>query len=285
MISFFKKNKSILIVVVLIVFIILSLFAKSDSENISDIGVVKIEGTILNSEKIVKQLDDFNTNDNIKAIIVRLNTPGGAVSPSQEIYEKVKSISIENKKPIIASMGSVAASGGYYISIGADKIIANPGTITGSIGVIINFPTAEELVDKIGFRFNTIKSGKWKDAGSPYREVTEEEYIYFQDIVDDLYNQFLKEVSYRRNIDVDKLKTISNGQIFTGNRAYNLGLIDSIGTFEDALNISKNLANISGETNLVYPKDGKGNIIKMFFDQSKIWFNTMDNIPMYLFNN
>ena len=92
-------------------------------------------------------------------------------------------------------------------------------------------------------------------------------------------------MSYRRNIDFDKLKTISNGQIFTGNRAYNLGLIDSIGTFEDALNISKNLANISGETNLVYPKDGRGNIIKMFFDQSNIWFNTMDNIPMYLFNN
>ena len=110
MISFFKNNKSILIVIVLIFFIILSLFTKSDSGNISDIGVVKIEGTILNSEKIVKQLDNFNTNDNIKAIIVRLNTPGGAVAPSQEIYEKVKSISIENKKPIIASMGSVAAS-------------------------------------------------------------------------------------------------------------------------------------------------------------------------------
>ena len=124
-----------------------------------------------------------------------------------------------------------------------------------------------------------------KDAGSPYREVSEEENIFFQEIVDDLYTQFIKQVSIRRNINVDKLKEISDGRIFTGNKAYKLGLIDTLGTFEDALNISKNLANISGETNLVYPKDEKNRLIKMLFDESRIWLNTMDNIPMYLFKN
>ena len=279
-----KNKKYFLFILIVLILLILSVsFESNDSE--SNIGIVEVEGTIMDSKKIIDDLNDFNERKDIKGIIIRLNTPGGAVAPSQEIYEKVKSISNANNKPIVASMGSVAASGGYYIAIGADYIVANPGTITGSIGVIINLPIAKELVDKIGFKFNTIKSGKMKDAGSPYRDITEEEYEFFQEIVDDLYNQFIGEVSNRRNIDVKKLKKISNGQIFTGKKAYDLGLVDSIGTFEDALNISKNLANISGETKLVYPKNDKGQIIKMLFDQSRIWFNNMDNIPMYLFNN
>jgi len=257
-----------------------------DSEPSADnIGIVEIKGTIMDSRDIIKVLDEFNNRSDIKSIILRLDTPGGAVAPSQEIYEKVKSISIQNKKPIVASISSVAASGGYYIAIGADEIIANPGSITGSIGVIINFPIAKELVDKVGLKFNTVKSGKMKDAGSPYRDPTDDENVFFQEIVNDLHLQFVEEVSRQRNIKIDKLSSITDGRIFTGKQAYELGLIDSIGTFEDALNISKNLANISGSTNLVYPKDKKGRLIKMLFDESKIWFNTMDNIPMYLYNN
>ena len=279
-----KNKKYFILLSLLIVIIIFSI--NLDSKEINDqIGIIEINGTIMESKNIIDNLNDFNDRSDIKAIVVRIDSPGGAVAPSQEIYEKVRSISIQNKKPIIASMGSVAASGGYYIAIGADQIIANPGTITGSIGVIINFPIAKDLVEKIGFKFNTIKSGEMKDAGSPYRNPTEKENVFFQEIVDDLYNQFLSEVSNRRGISIEKLKNISDGRIFTGNKAFKLGLIDSIGTFEDALNISKNLANISDKTNLVYPKDEKGRFIKMFFDESRIFLNTMDNIPMYLFNN
>ena len=279
-----KNKKYFILLSIIILIIILSIPFDSKNTYKSKIAILEINGTIMDSKKIVDDLNDFNNNDNIKAIIIRLNTPGGAVAPSQEIYNKVKNIAIQNKKPIIASMGSVAASGGYYIAIGADKIIANPGTITGSIGVIINFPIAKDIVEKVGFKFNTIKSGKMKDAGSPYRNPTDEENIFFQDIVDDLYNQFVTEVSNQRKISINNLKNISDGRIFTGNKAYKLGLIDSIGTFEDALNISKNLANISGEIDLVYPKDEKSKFIKMIFDESKIRLNTLGNVPMYLLN-
>ena len=277
-----KNKKYFILLSIIVLIIILSIPFDSKNTYKSKIAILEINGTIMDSKKIVDDLNDFNSNDDIKAIIVRLDTPGGAVAPSQEIYNKVKNISIENKKPIIASMGSVAASGGYYIAIGADKIIANPGTITGSIGVIINFPIAKDVVEKVGFKFNTIKSGKMKDAGSPYRDPTDEENIFFQDIVDDLYVQFVTEVSNQRKISINNLKNITDGRIFTGNKAYELGLIDTIGTFEDALNISKNLANISGEIDLVYPKDEKGKFIKMIFDESRLRLNAMGNIPMYL---
>ena len=278
-----KIKKKYLILFSILIVMLLSISYDSEP-SVDNIGVIEIKGTIMDSKDIIKAMDEFNNRTDIKSIILRLDTQGGAVAPSQEIYEKVKSISVQNKKPIVASISSVAASGGYYIAIGADEIIANAGSITGSIGVIINFPIAKELVDKVGLKFNTVKSGKMKDAGSPYRNPTDDENVFFQEIVNDLHSQFVKEVSIQRNIDIDKLSSITDGRIFTGKQAYELGLIDSIGTFEDALNISKNLANISGSTNLVYPKDKKGRLIKMLFDESKIWLNTMDNIPMYLYN-
>ena len=277
-----KKKYLILFSILIVILLSISYDSKPTSNNI---GVIEVNGTIMDSRDIIEALDEFNNRSDIKSIIVRLDTPGGAVAPSQEIYEKVKAISIQNKKPIVASISSIAASGGYYIAIGADEIIANPGSITGSIGVIINFPIAKELVDKVGLKFNTVKSGKMKDAGSPYRNPTDDENIFFQEIVNDLHSQFVQEVSHQRNINIDKLSSMTDGRIFTGKQAYELGLIDSIGTFEDALNISKNLANISSSTNLVYPKDKKGRLIKMLFDESKIWLNRMDNIPMYLYNN
>jgi len=282
--KYLLNNKSYLITSLIVLFIISSIIFGPKTEKYN-IGIVEIEGTIIDSKNIVKTLHEFNKRDDIQAIIVRLNTPGGAVAPSQEIYEKVKTISLENKKPIIASIGSIAASGGYYIAIGADKIIANPGSITGSIGVIINFPIAKDLVDKIGLKFKTVKSGELKDAGSPYRNTTDDENIFFQKIVDDLHDQFTAEVSNQRNISKEEIQAYSDGRIFTGKEAYKLGLIDSLGTFEDALNISKNLANILEETNLIYPKKERGQILRMLFDESKLLFNALDRLPMYLFNN
>ena len=272
-----------LLIAILFIIILIPVFLDSDSSDIN-IGIIEIEGTILDSKDIVNSLHNFNHRDDIKAIVLRLNTPGGSVAPSQEIYEKVKKISIENKKPIVTSIGSLAASGGYYIAIGSDMIIANPGSITGSIGVIINFPIAKELVDKIGLKFKTFKSGELKDAGSPFRESTQKENIFFQNIVDDLHLQFVTEVSQQRKINIEIINKYADGRIFTGKEAYELGLIDSIGTFEDALNISKNLANISGKSKLIYPKKERTEILRMLFGETSTWFSTIQSIPMYLFN-
>lgn len=278
-----NKKKIILFLSFVVIFFFLS--KNSNSEVLNNIGVVEIEGTILSSKEIIQELDNFYNRDDIKAIIIRLNTPGGSVAPSQEIYEKVKKIASSNTKPIVASIGSISASGGYYIAIGADKIIANPGSITGSIGVIMNFPIAKDLIEKIGLEFKTIKSGDLKDAGSPYKYPTDKDEKYFESIVNNLHNQFLREVSIQRSIPIVKLNEYADGRIFTGEQAYSINLIDTLGTFEDALNISKNLANISGETNLIYPKINKSKFLKMFFEESRSFLNIKQKLPMYLFSN
>ena len=278
-----RKNK--IIIITSIAFIFFLFLRSSNSEVLNNIGVVEIEGTILSSKVIIQELDNFYNRDDIKAIIIRLNTPGGSVAPSQEIYEKVKKIASSNTKPIVASIGSISASGGYYIAIGADKIIANPGSITGSIGVIMNFPIAKDLIEKIGLEFKTIKSGDLKDAGSPYKYPTDKDEKYFESIVSNLHNQFLREVSIQRSIPILKLNEYADGRIFTGEQAYSINLIDTLGTFEDALNISKNLANISGETNLIYPKINKSKFLKMFFEESRSFLNIKQKLPMYLFSN
>jgi protease-4 len=278
-----KKNKIIIILSITFIFFILS--RNLTSEVVNNIGVVEIEGTILSSKEIIQELDNFYNRDDIKAIIIRLNSPGGSVAPSQEIYEKVKKIASTDTKPIVASIGSMSASGGYYIAIGADKIIANPGSITGSIGVIMNFPIAKDLIEKIGLEFKTIKSGDLKDAGSPYKYPTDKDEKYFESIVSNLHNQFLREVSIQRSIPIVRLNEYADGRIFTGEQAYSINLIDTLGTFEDALNISKNLANISGETNLIYPKINKSKFLKMFFEESRSFLNIKQKLPMYLFSN
>ena len=283
MIELFKKHKSKVILVSLALIILISFFNNDTSTGKHNIGIVEIEGTILESDKIIENLNIFNDRDDIKAIIVRLNTPGGSVAPSQEIYEKVKKIAYQNKKPIIASVSSVAASGGYYIAIGAHKIIANPGSITGSIGVIMSYPIAKDLIEKIGMEFQTIKSGQLKDSGSPYRYANKQDSIYFKSIVNDLHNQFVEQVSIQRKISRKDIDKYCDGRIFTGKKAYEINLVDTLGTFEDALNISKNLANISGETNLIYPKVDRGNLLKILLEETKSWVDFFNEIPMYIY--
>lgn len=284
-VNFLKRYKNRIIISIIFLLICLSFLKDSEQVNTNNIGIVEIEGTIMSSRSIIEDLDNFAKRDDIKAIILRLNTPGGSVAPSQEIYEKVKSIADFSDKPIIASIASVSASGGYYIAIGADKIIANPGSITGSIGVIMNFPIAKDLIDKVGLEFKTVKSGELKDAGSPYKYPTEKEQKYFNSIVSNLHSQFLKQVSLQRNITITDLNQYADGRIFTGEQAYNLNLIDTLGTFEDALNISKILANIPGETNLIYPEINKSKLLKFFLNESRSFFNIKEKLPMYLYSN
>jgi protease-4 len=217
------------------------------------IAVVEINDVIINSEKTVEQIKRFRNDKSIKAIILRINTPGGGVAASQEIYEEVRKTR-DSGKIIVVSMGSLAASGGYYIAVGSSLIIANPGTLTGSIGVIAQFISIKDLAEKLGISQTTIKSGSLKDAGNPFRPMNDSDKAYFQDVVDNSFTQFLDVVARERKMDKEKLLTYSNGRVFTGLQAKEYGLIDSLGTFEDAIRITSRMAGIEGEPRIVREK-------------------------------
>lgn len=210
------------------------------------VGVIELKSVITSSEEIVRQFRKYQKNKNIRAIVLRVDSPGGAVAPSQEIYEEVRKTR-DAGKPVVISMGSVAASGGYYVSLGASKIVANPGTITGSIGVISQFTNLSGLLKKIGIENTTIKSGKYKDAGSPFRDMTEEEKTYWQSTINNVYEQFITAVAKERKISLDSVKLIGDGRVYTGEQAYKLRLVDTLGTFQTAISIAGTLGKIQGE--------------------------------------
>ncbi len=214
------------------------------------IAIVNLAGTILSSREIVSTLKTLAENSTVKAILLRVDSPGGGVAASQEIYEEVKSIR-ESGKPIVVSMGSIAASGGYYVSCGATRIVANPGTITGSIGVIATFPNFSKLMGKVGLQMNVVKSGEYKDSGSPFRPATKEDEQIFQGVVDDSYSQFLDVVSTERKLSLEKLKKFADGRVFTGVQALKLGLIDTLGSYEDAIKIAAKLGGIRGKPTVI----------------------------------
>jgi protease-4 len=188
----------------------------------------------------------------VKAIILRIDSPGGGVGPSQEIHREVSKA--KKKKKVVASMGSVAASGGYYIACASDAIIANPGTITGSIGVVMQFSNFEELLKKIGVKGVVLKSGEHKDIGSPLREMTPEEKKIMQGVLDDVHRQFIQAVAEGRNLDRAKVVQIADGRIFTGQQAKELGLVDQVGNLQDAIDFVAQEAKIEGKPNVLYPK-------------------------------
>ncbi len=228
--------------------------SESDEEYSSGTGgtiaIVELKEPIVSSESIVRQFKKYRKDNSVKAIVFRIESPGGGVSASQEIYEEVKKTR-DSGKPVVVSMGSVAASGGYYVSLGASKIVANPGTLTGSIGVISEFLNFNQLFNKIGIGSTTVKSGKFKDTGSPYRPFSEADKKYFQETIDDVYQQFLNVVETERKLSPAKAKELADGRVFTGKKAYEVGLIDTLGTYEDAISIAADLAGISGTPRLI----------------------------------
>jgi protease-4 len=215
-------------------------------------GVITIEGPIMESQSIVSQMVKFRRSKGIKAIILRIDSPGGGVGPSQEIYREVRR-TIKVKR-VIVSMGSLAASGGYYVAAGADKIVASPGTITGSIGVIMQFVQLKELLKKIGVGLEVLKSGEFKDVGSPHREMSEREKELLQELIFDIQGQFVKAVAEGRNLSVEEVEEIADGRVFSGAKAKELGLVDVLGNFQDAVDLAKKETGIEGEVTLVYPK-------------------------------
>jgi len=218
------------------------------------IAIVKIEGVILNSAEIIEELKEYNSNDSVKVILLRIDSPGGAVAPSQEIYEEVKRIRDEGKKKVVTSMGSVAASGGYYIACVSDKIVANPGSITGSIGVILELANISGLMKKVGVESVVIKSGKYKDIGSIFRAMSQEERDFLQGVIDDTHDQFIEAVAAGRGIDKAKIVPLADGRVFTGRQAKQIGLVDEIGNMQTAIKIAADMAGIKGEPSIIEKK-------------------------------
>ncbi|MFH0919708.1 MAG: signal peptide peptidase SppA [Fibrobacterota bacterium] len=207
------------------------------------IAVVRIEDVLVNADKIVERLVDLRQDASVKGILLRIDSPGGGVVVAQEIYEEVRACR-DAEKVIVASLGSVAASGGYYIAVAADTIVANPGTITGSIGVIFEFPYFQDLMKKVGVELEVVKSGKYKDAGGAHRKMTGEERALFQGVIDDTWEQFVNVVAEERGMSIEKVKPLADGRIFTGRQAAALGLVDILGTFEDAKSLTKAMAGL-----------------------------------------
>lgn len=233
------------------------------------IAVVEIKGVILDSEEIVRQLKKFHEDRSIQAILLRIDSPGGGVAASQEIYEEVRKIR-ETGKIVVVSMSSLAASGGYYVACGANKIVANKGTLTGSIGVISQFMQFDSLMGKIGITMNTIKSGKMKDAGNPFRKMTADDREFFQSLMDDVHKQFIGVVEDERGIEHDTLVKYADGRVFTGVQALELGLVDTLGTFEDAVGIAAELAGISGEPSIVKEAKKKTTLFDLLMNDAEV---------------
>ena len=219
------------------------------------IGVVEVEGLIEDTQDNVKAMKEFRENDNVRAIVLRVNSPGGGVGASQELCQEVRRTVPD--KPVVASLGGVAASGGYYIASAASHIVANPGTITGSIGVIMAFPNLRGLFDKIGYDTITIKAGKFKDVGNPGREMTPEERAYMQSTIDEAHRQFIRDVAQGRKLSEEKVREVADGRIIMGETARGLNLVDQLGNFEDAVKAATELGKIEGKPELVYARKHK----------------------------
>jgi len=261
------KNKKVLLGLVItgavfvffIVPMILFMFLIAGNESMpwgEGVGLVEVEGVILDSRETVRQLIDFEKDERVRAVVLRVDSPGGVVGPSQEIYAEVKRLS--SKKKVVVSMGSLAASGGYYIAAPASEIIANPGTITGSIGVLMKISNIEELLGKVGVKAYTLKTGKYKDSGSPLRVMTSNDKKMLEGVIYSAHNQFVRAVADGRRLPVNEVRIIADGRIFTGEQALPLKLIDRIGTYQDAVEEAGKLGGIKGEPRVIRPT-GKGN--------------------------
>lgn len=242
------------------------------------VGIVELKGLIISSEQTLKQLTEFRHDPNVKSVVLRIDSPGGSVGASQEIYKEV--MRTNEIKPVIASMGSMGTSGGYYAALGAENIIANPGTMTGSIGVIVKFPNLEGLFEKIGYRSEVIKSGPLKDVGASNRPMSEEERKLMQDLIDNVYGQFVRDIAAARGMEEDLIQELADGRVYTGEQALEVGLIDSLGNFTDAITIAADMGGLDIEApRLIYPKvDRKFSLFNLLTNAESL----VDNfVPLY----
>jgi protease-4 len=284
---------------VISLFAIMTMMSGSDgfSTGVGDrIAVIPVEGVIDDgmAKNVNRYLKQYGDDSRVKAIILRVDSPGGGVSPSQEIYREVKRVKEEKKKKVVVSMASVAASGGYYIAAPADQIFANPGTITGSIGVIAEWLNYKELAEWAKLKPVTFKSGEFKDTGSPTRDLTEADRKFFQGMIDELYAQFVNAVTEGRQgkgeagseLNKERVTLLADGRVYTGEAAKKCGLVDEIGNYEDAVKATAKLVNIKGEPQIVTPPKPKEgfSLLDLLFGASKIKDISPRELPNQLIN-
>ena len=255
-----KKNPLVMALLIVgaifLFFVIIALFLSPQSGRSArfslgaKVGVIEITGVITSASELIEDLRDFEEDSAIKAIVLRIDSPGGSVAPSQEIYDAVKKTA--ELKPVVVSMGSVTASGGYYIAVAGQQIVANPGTMTGSIGVIMEFANYEELLKKIGWQNIVVKSGRFKDIGSPNRPMSAADQLLLQTMIDDVQSQFVDAVAQGRNLSPEQVNEVADGRIMTGRQALAAGLVDKLGGLETAIDLAADLAGIV-DPEVVYP--------------------------------
>lgn len=266
----FLRGCAVVALVFVAFFVLIGIVSRMDDWSFKTgdkVAVLPVTGLIADSESTIEQLKKFAKDDSVKAIVLRINSPGGGVGPSQEIYEEVKKL--KGKKVVVASMGALAASGGYYISVAAQKIYANPGTITGSIGVIMQFVNVKDLIEKIGLKGMVVKSGPFKDIGSPMREMKTEERELLQGVIDNVHSQFIAAVAEGRRMERESVAKIADGRIFSGEQAKSLGLVDALGNLEDAVADAGKMAKIEGEPRVVTPPKKKLSILELLKEEAK----------------
>ena len=236
------------------------------------IGIIEVVGPIDSSKLLIEQIHDFRDSRSVKAVVLRIDSPGGGVGPSQEIYSEVRKLA--EVKPLIVSMGSVAASGGYYIAAPASRLFANPGTITGSIGVIMSFANYQELLEKVGVKNQVVKSGKFKDIGSGSRSFTAAEEKLVQSLIDDVHAQFVEAISLGRKMSTGQVARLADGRIFSGRQALDVGLVDELGNLQDAIAYAAELAGLGTDPTLVYPRPEDKEFLERLLENSFGRFGT-----------
>ena len=242
------------------------------------IGVVDLDGVILSPTETVEQLRKLANDDSIKAIIIHVNSPGGGVAASEEIYREVKRIRDQKKKYIVSSIQTVGASGAYYVSSGTNKIYADSGSVVGSIGVIAEWVNYGDLMRWAKLKPELLKVGKFKDTGDPTRELTPEERAYMQGLIDNMYGQFVQAVADGRHTKVDDIKPIADGRVWTGEQALGMHLIDGIGDFRTAVMETAKAVNISGEPSLVHAERERKSLLDLIFGDVTPWLPTKEKL-------
>jgi protease IV len=263
----FLVGSAVILVFFAVAMLVLTSFSSDFPSSImgSDgIGIVNITSTITESRLILDQLDRYYNDDSIAAILLRIDSPGGAVGPSQEIHREI--MKIRNDKVVVASLGSTAASGGYYVACAANKIMANPGTLTGSIGVIMEFINVRRLYEYVGMSSDVVKSGRFKDMGAWSRDLTKDERTLLQNVVDDVQKQFVAAIADGRGIDPENILSIADGRIFTGAQAMKYGLVDRLGNYHDSIDYAAELAGIEGKPRIVRQKERRISVWDIFLD-------------------
>ena len=232
------------------------------------IAVITVDGVIGDDKEVLEDIRRFRDDPSIRGFVIAINSPGGAVGPSQSIYQELKRLRDNDDRPVIASIGNIGASGGYYVALGADSIYALPGSITGSIGVIMELPNVEGLMQKVGVRMQTVQSAQHKDVGSPFREMSPSDREVLGAMVQDVYQQFVEVVSAERKQNVQRLQPLIDGRVVSGRQAFRNGLVDRLGNFNDAVAAAGRMAGLGKEPKLAYPPEERATLFDVFFGRA-----------------